>query len=162
MSKKSEKVKKTEKAIKKILESYNRQREALLPCLHFIQERHGHLSEEMALFLAGGLDLPPAEVYSVASFYSMFGFEKEARYVIRVCVSLPCYLKGSNKILKVLQQELKIKPGRATPGKKFAIEEVSCLGCCDKAPAMLINETTYEKLTPQRVRQIIRSYKRKR
>jgi NADH-quinone oxidoreductase E subunit len=150
------------KEIKEILKTYNRQREALLPCLHFVQKKYGRLSEEMATFLARQLDLPPAEVYSVASFYSMFGFKKKARYIIRICVSLPCYLKGSSEILKVLRQELKIASGKVSPDKRFAIEAVSCLGCCDKAPVMLVNQTRYENLTARRVREIIRSYKRKK
>ncbi|MEA3328372.1 MAG: NAD(P)H-dependent oxidoreductase subunit E [Candidatus Omnitrophota bacterium] len=147
--------------IKEILKTYNRQREALLPCLHAVQKKYGRLTEEMALFLAKELDLPPTEVYSVVSFYSMFGFKKKAKYVIGLCMSLPCYLKGSKKILDALKKELNITAGKVSPDKKFAIEKISCLGCCDKAPVMVVNETRYENLTPRKAREIIRSYKEK-
>ncbi|MEA3560616.1 MAG: NAD(P)H-dependent oxidoreductase subunit E [Candidatus Omnitrophota bacterium] len=149
------------KEITEILKTYNRQREALLPCLHAIGKKYGRLTEKMAMLLAKELGLPPTEVYSVASFYSMFRFKKKAKYIIGICMSLPCYLKGSKDILAVLKKELKITTGKVSPDKKFAIEKVSCLGCCDKAPVMLVNETRYENLTPRKVREIIRSYKEK-
>ncbi|RKY39271.1 MAG: hypothetical protein DRP75_02610 [Candidatus Omnitrophota bacterium] len=146
--------------LKQILNSYHNQREALLPCLHLIQKEEGGLSEEIALFLAKELNLPPVEVYSVASFYSMFTVKQQkAKYIIRVCVSLPCYLKGSDKILEVLHKELGINSGEVSADKKFFIEEVSCLGACGKAPVMLINETLYDNLTPEKVREIISQLK---
>jgi len=127
-----------------------------LPCLHFIQKERGYLSEEDALFLAKELNLPPVEVYSVASFYSMFTLKERGRYIIRVCVSLPCYLKGSREILQALTEELNISVGQTTADKRFTIEAVSCLGACDKAPAMMINEEIYGNLTPAKVKEIIR------
>jgi len=142
--------------LREILKSYNGQREGLLPCLHFIQKERGYLSEEDALFLAKELNLPPVEVYSVASFYSMFTLKERGRYIIRVCVSLPCYLKGSREILQALTEELNISVGQTTADKRFTIEAVSCLGACDKAPAMMINEEIYGNLTPAKVKEIIR------
>ena len=127
-----------------------------MPCLHFIQKERGYLSEEDALFLAKELNLPPVEVYSVASFYSMFTLKERGRYIIRVCVSLPCYLKGSREILQALTEELNISVGQTTADKRFTIEVVSCLGACDKAPAMMINEEIYGNLTPAKVKEIIR------
>ena len=127
-----------------------------MPCLHFIQKERGYLSEEDALFLAKELNLPPVEVYSVASFYSMFTLKERGRYIIRVCVSLPCYLKGSREILQALTEELNISVGQTTADKRFTIEAVSCLGACDKAPAMMINEEIYGNLTPAKVKEIIR------
>ena len=133
-----------------------------MPCLHFVQKEDGYLSEEAALFLAKELNLPPVEVYSVASFYSMFSLKETGKYIIRVCVSLPCYLRGSREILEALTKELDINVGQTTADKKFTIEAVSCLGICDKAPAMMINEEIYGNLTPQKVREIIHQLKHER
>ena len=130
-----------------------------MPCLHFIQKERGYLSEEDALFLAKELNLPPVEVYSVASFYSMFTLKERGKYIIRVCASLPCYLKGSKEILQALTEELNISVGQTTADKKFTIEAVSCLGACDKAPAMMINEEIYTNLTPAEAKEIIRQLK---
>jgi len=146
--------------LKILLKEYDNKREALLPCLHLIQEKCGYLTEEIILFLAKELNLPPVEVYSVVSFYSMFNLKEKGKFIIRVCVSLPCYLRGSQMILETLKNELNIEVGQTTKDKKFTIEAVSCLGLCDKAPAMMVNKEVYGDLTPQKVKEIIRQYKR--
>jgi len=152
--------KQCKKEFEKILAEYNNEKEAIIPCLHTARESCGYISEEMVSFLAKKLNLPKVEIYSVASFYSMFGFKEQGKYTIRVCVSLPCYLKGSKLILETLEKELKIKEGESTPDKKFTIEAVSCLGLCDQAPAMMVNEKIYGNLTPEKIKEIIKQYKK--
>lgn len=83
------------------LETNGNRDEALIPCLHIAQEKCGCITEEVILFLAEKLKLPPVEVYSVVTFYSMFTLKKQGKYIIRVCDSLPCYLKGSKKSWKL-------------------------------------------------------------
>jgi NADH-quinone oxidoreductase E subunit len=151
---------KCERELKMLLKGYENEREALLCCLHKANEICGYLTEDVILFLAQELNLPPVEVYSVATFYSMFNLQRQGKYVIRVCVSLPCYLRGSKEILEALQNELNITVGQTTADKKFTIEAVSCLGACDKAPVMTINEKLFGNLTAAGVRQIISQYKR--
>ncbi len=153
------KFKKCREELRKILKNYTHKRQALMSCLHLTEEKCGYIPEEIISFLAKELDLPRVEVYSIVTFYSMFTLEKQAKHMFRVCVSLPCYLKGSDKILKVLEQELGIKENQATPDGKFGIETVSCLGCCDKAPAVMINNEIYEKLNPQKLKKIIQGLK---
>jgi len=151
---------KCKEELEKILAEHNFEKEALIPCLHAAQEKYGCLTEEVISFLAEGLKLPRVEVYSTASFYSMFTFEATGKYVIRVCESLPCYLKGSKQILDALSRELNIKPCQTTQDKKFTIEPVSCLGLCDRAPAMMINDEIYGNLTPEKVKEIIQELKK--
>ncbi len=141
------------------LEIYGNRDEALIPCLHIAQEKCGCITEEVILFLAEKLKLPPVEVYSVVTFYSMFTLKKQGKYIIRVCDSLPCYLKGSKKILETLNEELGIGEGQTTRDKRFTIEAVSCLGLCDKAPAMMVNEKVYGNLGPAKVKKIISQLK---
>ena len=150
---------KCKEELKKVLDQYGHDREALLPCLHIAQEQCGCLTEDVISFLAKELNLPRVEVYSTASFYSMFSFEKRGKHVIRVCTSLPCYLKGSEKILKTLNEELNVTVGHTTSDRIFTLEAVSCIGACDKAPAMMIDEKLYGNLTPEKVREIISKYK---
>lgn len=152
--------KECEKQFEKILAEYNNEKEAILPCFHIAKEKCGVISEEMVSFLAKRVNLPKVEVYSVASFYSMFGFKEQGKYTVRVCVSLPCWLKGSKLILETLEKELNIKEGEGTPDKKFTIEAVSCLGLCDQAPAMMVNEKIYGDLTPKKIKEIIKQYKK--
>ena len=152
---------KCERELKMVLKECENKREALLCCLHKANEICGYLTEDIILFLAQKLNLPPVEVYSVASFYSMFNLQRQGKYVIRVCVSLPCYLRGSKKILETLKDELNIEAGQTTPDKKFTIEAVFCLGLCDKAPAMMINKEVYGNLTTQKLKETIRQYKQR-
>jgi len=142
-----------------LLKEYENKKEALIPCLHRANEICGYLTEDIILFLAQRLNLPPVEVYSVASFYSMFNLKEKGKYIIRVCVSLPCYLRGSREILQAVTEELDIAAGETTADKRFTIETVSCLGACDKAPVMMINEEIYTDLTPQKAKEIIRQLK---
>ncbi len=153
---------KCERELKMVLKECGNKNEALLPCLHVACEKCGYLTEEIITFLAKELNLPPVEVYSVATFYSMFNLQRQGKYVIRICVSLPCYLRGSKKILETLKDELNIETGQTTKDKKFTIEAVSCLGLCDKAPAMMVNKEVYGNLTPKKVKKVILQYKAKR
>lgn len=150
---------KCQQEIEKVLKEYPDKKQALLPALYIAQEKCGYLAEDVISFLARKLGLPRVEVYSVATFYSMFRLKKEGRFVIRVCVSLPCYLKGSRKILESIKKELNIEEYETTADKKFTIEPVSCLGICDIAPAMMVNKKVYGNLTPKKVKEIIRQYK---
>jgi len=145
--------------IAKILSGSACKNQALLPCLHVVQERCGYLSEEIIAFLAQELGLPKVEVYSVATFYSMFTLEAQGKFVIRICASLPCYLKGARDVLEAIKKELNVEECQTTADKKFTLEPVSCLGLCDMAPAMMINEKAYGNLTPEKARDIIRGYK---
>ncbi|MBL7081347.1 MAG: NAD(P)H-dependent oxidoreductase subunit E [Candidatus Omnitrophica bacterium] len=151
-------LKECKEELKKILDEHGRENEALLPCLHAACERCGYLTEETISFLAKELNLPPVEVYSVATFYSMFNLKERGKFIIRICVSLPCSLKGSRKILEAVCEELDIAAGQTTPDKKFTVEAVSCLGACDKAPVMMINEELFGNLTVARAKEIISQY----
>lgn len=148
--------------LKKILGEYNNKQGALLPCLHLVQEQEGFISEEMISHLAEAMDIPRVEVYSVVTFYSMFTLKKQGKYVIRLCLSLPCYLKSSRSIFHALKKELKIENGGTTKDGLFSLEGVSCLGLCDMAPGMLINEKSYGNLTPAKAVSIVRKLKNKK
>ena len=150
---------KLKERIEKILTEYRGERQALLPALHLVQEREGHISEEVISYLASRLVLPSVDVYGMVTFYTLFSLKKEGKNVIRVCVSLPCYLKGSNQILETLKKELGIKEYETTSDKRFTLEPVSCLGLCDQSPAMMINDEVYGNLTKRKVKEIIRGFK---
>ncbi|MEA3305191.1 MAG: NAD(P)H-dependent oxidoreductase subunit E [Candidatus Omnitrophota bacterium] len=154
-------LKKCKPEFEKIWSKYSLKNQALLPCLYAAQEKCGSLSEEVISFLAQELGLPKVEVYSVVTFYSMFSLEKQGRFIIRVCVSLPCHLKGSAEILKAIKEELSIETYQTTADGKFTIEPVSCLGLCGTAPAIMINKKAYGNLTPEKTKEIIREYRKK-
>jgi NADH-quinone oxidoreductase subunit E len=124
--------------------------------------KHNYITEDELKFIAQEAGVSYSEVYGVATFYSLFSLKPRGEYVIRVCESGPCHLMGAKSIFKVLEKELKIKVGETTVDGKFTLEEVSCLGICNEAPAMMINEKVYGNLTPQKIREILRELRKKK
>ncbi len=144
--------------IKSVITKSGAQRENLLPILQAVVEQEKYLSEFAMLEIARALDLPPAEVYGTASFYSFLEHKKMGTYLIRVCKTITCSMKGKNQILHAIEDMLKIKLGETTADGKFSLLQTNCLGWCHKAPAMLINDEVYTELTPEKVREILQSY----
>ena len=133
-------------------------RSQLLPALKAGQAQNGHLSKQVMAGVAGQVGLPLNEVYGVATFYAFLPVAPAGKYIIRVCRCLPCDLKDGQAIVNSLKQHLGIAPGQVTPDGKFSFELVSCIGACDQAPAMLINDKLYGNLKPQGIAEILKSY----
>ncbi len=133
----------------------NEDHQNLLVLLKKAQEDFGYVTEEAIADIARSLDVSVSDVYGVTTFYSFLSKKPLGKYVIRICQSLPCYLKDSPMIIKCIMDELGIKPGETTPDGKFSLQLTNCIGACDKAPAMLINDEVYGDLTPARISQIL-------
>ena len=135
---------------------YPQAKSALLPALHLAQREHdGWLSDEVMAEVAGVMDLPPAEVRSVASFYTMFNRQPVGKYLVQVCTNLSCSLLGAEHIVECLKSKLGIEIGETTADGLFMLLEVECLGSCGTAPMMQINDTYYKNLTVERVDEIL-------
>ena len=132
--------------------------ESLLVLLQRAQSRFNCVPEEFITEVAQSLSIPVSEVYGVATFYSFLSTRPLGRNVIRICRSLPCYLKKSQMIIKSVEDKIGIKPGEATPDGKFSFELTNCIGACDGAPAMLINSDVHVNLTPRKISQILKTY----
>lgn len=148
-----------QKKVDEIIAQRGKTRSSLLPCLETIQEISGYVPHEPVSYLRDMLDVSAADIYGVISFYGMLTVKKQGKYVIRLCDSLPCNLSHSEKVLEVLENELGIKAGQTTNDEMFTLELVSCLGLCDQAPAMMINEQNYGNLTVENVKQVIKELK---
>ena len=144
--------------IKSLADKYGRERSSLLPILQGVVEQEKYLSEYSMIEIARELDLPATEVYGTATFYSFLEHKKMGRYIIRLCKTITCAMKGENQILLTIQDMLKIKLGETTPDGNFSLLHTNCLGFCHKAPAMLINNEVYTELTPEKVREILTGY----
>jgi len=136
-----------------------RSREDLLSSLKHAQAEHGHLSRETLEELSRSLDVPFGDVFGVASFYSFLSVKPQGRNVIRICSSVPCYLKDAEMIVDAVADEIGIGPGETTKDGRFSFELTNCIGACDEAPAMLINSDVHGDLTPAKISQVLRSYK---
>lgn len=131
----------------------------LLVRLKEAQGKSGYVTEELMAELAESLGVPVNDVYGVASFYSFLSTKPLGRNVIRICKSLPCYLKNCQSIVETVEKELGIKPGQTTSDGRFSFELTNCIGLCDRAPAMLINNDPHVDLTPGKISQILKNYK---
>ncbi len=133
-----------------------------MPILQSIVERHSYLTDEAMVEVAKELDISAAEVYGTASFYTFLDTQVRGKYVIRICRTITCSIKGKHEVVQALEDMLKIKVGETTADRQFSLLETNCIGWCHKAPAMLINEMPYTELTPERVVEIIKSYMQKK
>ncbi|HUF78596.1 MAG TPA: NAD(P)H-dependent oxidoreductase subunit E [Thermoanaerobaculia bacterium] len=135
---------------------YPQDKAALIPALHIAQELWGGwLPEEAVLAVAAELGLPPAEVWGVVSFYDLFHTHPVGRHRLRVCSNLPCQLRGADEILEVLRAELGVGEDEVTADGRCSYVHFECLGSCDTAPMMMIDDRYEENLTPERVREIL-------
>lgn len=148
-----------EKELEKVLAQYRETKGALIPVLQAAQEIYGYLPKEAMVKISQELKIPLSKVYGVATFYAQFHLEPRGKYIIRVCQGTACHVRGGAKILEKLQELLNIKAGETTEDLRFTLEPVACLGACALAPAMMINEDTYGKLTPDSLAEILEQYK---
>lgn len=141
--------------IHQLAEKHGRDRESLLPILQDSVEKYRGLSQEIMVEIARELDLSAADVYGTASFYSFINFDKQGKYIIRVCKSIIAEMKGKKEIIRKLEDLLKIKVGQTTADGLFTLLETNDIGWSDQEPSMLVNEQPYTNLTPEKVTQII-------
>jgi NADH:ubiquinone oxidoreductase subunit E len=147
--------------VKELSDKHGRERSSLMPILQGIVDKHNYLTDEAMVEVAKELDISAAEVYGTASFYTFLDTSVRGKYVIRVCKTITCSMKGKNDILHTLEDMLKIRVGETTSDKQFSLIETNCIGWCHKAPAILINEMPYTELSPEKVVEIIKDYMRK-
>jgi NADH-quinone oxidoreductase subunit E len=136
---------------------YPTRRAALIPVLHLAQRRAGGwLSDAVIAEVAAELELTPADVYGVVSFYDLFHQKPVGRHRLRVCTNLSCQLRGSDEIMETLARELKVGEDEVTADGRCSYVHFECLGSCDTAPMMMVDDTYEENLTPERVRGILK------
>ena len=134
---------------------YPEKRSAILPALFLAQGEEGFITREGAETVAQILGITPTEVWSVASFYTMFNLKPVGKYHIQACKNISCHLAGSEKIIETLSRKLGIPVGGTTADGKFTLSVVECLGSCGTGPIMQVNDDYYEGLTEARVDEIL-------
>jgi NADH-quinone oxidoreductase subunit E len=131
-------------------------RSAILPLLDLAQRQNaGWLPVPAIEYVAKMLDMPYMRAYEVASFYTMFNLKPVGKHHIQICTTTPCWLRGSDQIVKACEQTLKIKCGEITSDTKFSLVEIECLGACINAPVVQINDDYFEDLTEEKIVNII-------
>jgi NADH-quinone oxidoreductase subunit E len=134
-----------------------RQRSAVISALRFAQEQNdGYLTTELMDAVAEYLQLPPIQVYEVASFYSMFETHKCGRHHVSICTNISCWLNGAEDLLAHVEKRLGIKVGESTPDLRiFLKKEEECLAACTGAPMMMVDHQFHEYLTPEKIDRIL-------
>jgi len=134
------------------------ERDMLINALHQIQNRFGnYIPVEAAKVVAEELNVAESKVYEVLTFYTMFSTKPRGKYVIRVCVNLPCHVTGGRQIVETLKETLVVDFDQTTKDGLFTLERTSCLGLCGVAPVVMVNDEYYGDLTPKKVKEIIES-----
>jgi len=133
----------------------DRRRSAVLPALYLVQDQHGYVTPGGMRHVAELLGITAADVEDVVSFYTMFCTRPVGTFVLNVCRTLSCALNGAERITEALTEKLGIKPGETDPSGTFTLVEVECLGACDRAPVVMVNDAWQEDLKPGDVSRLI-------
>ena len=144
-----------------IANKYKGQKGGIMSALHEIQDEYGYISEANQKYLSDKMGVPLSEIYGIITFYSRFSLMPKGKYNIQVCMGTACYVKGAEAVINAFKDNLKVDVGEVTEDGLFSIESVRCLGACGLAPAIVVNEDVYGKVTPDMVPKIIESYREK-
>lgn len=132
-----------------------RQKSAILPILHLVQEEYGWLSEALMCKVAEVLSIKPVEVFEVATFYTMYNLQPVGKYKLEFCRTSCCCLRGAENIMDYTLNKLGIQMGETTPDGLFTVTGVECLGACGYAPMMQLGDDYKEHLTEEKIDQLI-------
>ena len=142
----------------RVISQYKDRPGSAIPVLQRCQEIVGYLPPEIQKRIAHGLNIPPAEIHSIVSFYSFFTMKPRGDHNIRVCLGTACYVRRVEEVLNKFKVELKINVGDVTEDRKFSLETVRCLGACGLAPVIVVDDETYGAMSPKKVPEILEHY----
>jgi NADH-quinone oxidoreductase subunit E len=132
---------------------------SVIPLLQQVQQDEGFVSEEAIERVARYAGSPASRVYGVATFYSQFRLKRPGKHMVRVCEGTACHVLGIDAVRERLTEELGIQAGETTLDGLFTLESVRCLGCCSLAPAVVIDNETYGRMTPDSIVEILATYR---
>lgn len=151
---------KNKEKIDLIITRYKGKKGATIPLLQELQELEGYLSRETMRYVSEETGIKLADMFGVATFYSMFRLRPQGRHIIRVCKGTACHVSGAESIFQAITSHLGLSELEDTTADgRFTLMEVACLGCCSLAPVMMVDEDTHGKLTPDSVSAILDGYK---
>lgn len=138
-----------------IVKRYPTRRSAIMPALYLAQETYGFIDETAYLAISEILDVPEIWVFELASFYTLYKNKNIGKYHLQICTNVPCMLRGAYDLLEYLQIRLGIEKGDTSKDGLFTLTTVECIGACDIAPAMMVNDTYHSKLSKQSIDQLL-------
>lgn len=144
-----------DRELDEILKRYPTKMAACIPALHLCQDQNGWISDEVIAWVSNRLDLPPAHVKGVVTFYTLFNQHPVGKHQLWVCRTLPCALRGAGEVLEHCEKRLGIKPGETTADGKITLRTAECLASCGTAPMIQVDKEYYENLTLEQVDRIL-------
>jgi NADH:ubiquinone oxidoreductase subunit E len=150
---------KKQKSIHNLLEKYEQDRDNLIPILQAVQEKLGYISADSVSDISRYLDLSINDVYGVATFYTQFRFTQPGDHIVKICMGTSCYVRGGQRIMNVVSEQLGIEPGETTPDYKFSLERVACFGSCALSPVVVVDGKVYGRMNPQKAMKLIKELK---
>lgn len=138
-----------------IIDKYDSDREALIMMLQDIQDAFRYLPEEALRYISERMDIPPTQLYAVATFYKAFSLTPEGEHTIHVCCGTACHVKGADRIVDRLERELHIKEGQTTLDRKYTLKTVRCVGACSLAPIVLIDDAAHGRLNQDKAAKLV-------
>ncbi len=139
-----------------VIEQHGTKPSSLIPILQEVQKQHRYLPEELLTYIATAMNLSPATVYGVATFYAQFSLAPKGKYIIKVCDGTACHVRKAMPVYEALRKRVRLVDGKSTTdNKRYTVETVSCLGACGLAPVVTINDRVYGQVTPDAICLII-------
>jgi NADH-quinone oxidoreductase subunit E/NADP-reducing hydrogenase subunit HndA len=146
------------KEIDRVIKEYKNKPGSSIPVLQRCQAIVGYLPPVVQKRVARGLNMSPADIHSIVTFYSFFTMKPRGDHNIRICLGTACYVKRVEEVLEKIKSDLNIDVGDVTGDKKFSLETVRCLGACGLAPVIVVDEETYGAMTPKKVPDVLGEY----
>lgn len=146
--------------MQKIVDKYKGKKGTLIPLMQEIQKAFGYVPKEAIHMIAKTMDMYPAEIYGVLTFYTQFYLTPRGKHTIKVCQGTACHVMGGKEILDYLSDKLSIKDGETTKDGLFSLERVACLGCCGMAPVVQVDDDFYGNCTIQMMNGMLEKYKK--
>ena len=143
-----------------IIEKYRGKQGVAIPLLADVQKEVGYVAREAVDYVGEKLSIPAAELFGVATFYAMFRFQPQGKYVVRLCRGTACHVQGSGRVQEQLERFMNVKDGETTEDLMFTLQCVACLGCCSLAPVMMVNDTVHGRLTPEKAVAVLEELKK--
>lgn len=149
------------KSIEEIIQAYPKEERFSLAILQNVQKEYNYISSDALKAVAGHLDIPLSQVFSMATFYKALSLDKKGRVILKVCDGTACHIRGSMSVLDEIENALGIKAGETTEDGLFSLEVVNCLGSCAMAPVVICGEEYYGKMKKGEGREIVDRYRTK-
>lgn len=144
---------------KEIVEKHKDREGPLMPILQEMNTTFNYLPENVLRYVSQETGYPLAQILKIATFYSAFSITPRGKYTVNVCLGTTCYIKGSGRLMEKFSDNLGISENETTPDMKFTLKSVRCIGCCGLAPAVMVGDAVFGRLTVTQIPDIIQRYK---